>query len=68
MIAIMRNATPLLFNTLKPKQKDHHFADDIFSFIFLYKIYCIMIPISPKFAHASNNNKTVVLQKMILCA
>ena len=37
MIAIMRNATPWPFNTLKPKQNDHHFADDIFSFIYLYK-------------------------------
>ena len=33
MIAIMRNATPWPFNTLKPKQNDHHFAGNTFTIV-----------------------------------
>ena len=50
----MRNVAPWLFNTLKQKQNDHHFADDIFKIIFCIEIHRIMIPIAPKFAQASN--------------
>ena len=50
----MRYAIPWLFYTLTPRQNDHHFADDIFKIIFLYKNHRMMIRISPKFAQASN--------------
>ena len=36
-------------NTLRQRQKDHHFADNIFKFIFTNEKFCILIKISLKF-------------------
>ena len=47
-----RNATnehKLWFNTLRPKQDGRHFADDIFTCIFLNENAWILIKISLKF-------------------
>ena len=40
---------PQTFNTLRPRQNGHHFADDMFKCIFLNENVCIPIGISLKF-------------------
>ena len=42
-------------NTLKPKQNGHHYADNIFSLIFLYVNYCISIHIFAKICSNESN-------------
>ena len=37
------------FNTLRPRQNCHHFADDIFKWIFVNENVCILLKISLKF-------------------
>ena len=41
--------TPIWFNTLRPRQNEHHFADDIFKCIFLNENVSISIKIWLKF-------------------
>ena len=42
-------------NTLRPKQNGHHFADDIFKYIFLNENVLISIKISLKFVPRGPN-------------
>ena len=51
-----------LFNTMRPEQDGHHFADDIFKSIFLNEKVCILIKISLKFVPKcpTHNNQALV--------
>ena len=44
-----RKCSATWFNTLRPRQNDYHFADDIFRCIFMNERICILIKISLKF-------------------
>ena len=55
------------FNTLGPRQNGHHFADDIFKYIFLNENVWISIEISLKFAKVSMNNIPTLVQIMAWC-
>ena len=51
--------------TLHPRQNGHHFADNIFNFISLYLICCILMQISRKNAQRSPvNNKPALVHIM----
>ena len=53
------------FNTLRPRQNSHHFADDIFKCIFLNENASISIKISLKFdPKGPNNNIPELVQIM----
>ena len=53
------------FNTVKPEQDGHHFADIILKCILLNENYCILIQISLKFVpEGSNDNKSTLVQVM----
>ena len=54
-----------LFNTLRPGQKDHHFADDEFKCIFLNENVSISIKVSFKFVPKGPNNIIAVLIKIM---
>ena len=49
-------------NTLRPRQDERHFADDIFTCIFFNENCCILIKFSLKYAHKGpiNNNPALV--------
>ena len=56
-----------VLNTLRPRQKGHHFADDIFKCIFLNKNISILFKIWLNFApKGSINNIQVLVQKIML--
>ena len=46
---MLKNVCPCKFNTLRPRQNDRHFADDIFKPIFFNEYIRISIKISLKF-------------------
>ena len=53
------------FNTLRPRQNDHHFSDNIFRCIFLYENVWISIKISLKFVpNGPINDKPALVQIM----
>ena len=51
-----------LINSSPPGQREHHFADDIFSCIFENEKFCILIKILLQFVHkgAIDNNPVLV--------
>ena len=53
-------------NTLRPRQNDTHFADDIFKSIFFYDNY-IQIKISLKFVLNSPIKNNTLFNSMALC-
>ena len=56
---------PLIFNTLRPRQNGHHFADDMLKCIFLNENAWISIKISLKFVpKGSINNNLALFQIM----
>ena len=58
----------LAFNTLRPRQNGHHFADDPFRCIFLNETVRIAIKFSPKFVPTCQmNNIRALGQIMTLC-
>ena len=57
-----------MFNTLRPKQNGHHFADDIFKCIFLNENVWISIKIYLKFVPKGQiNNIPALVQIMAWC-
>ena len=53
------------FNSSPSEQNDHHFADDIFKYIFVNEMFCILINISLKFVPKGQiSNILVLVQKM----
>ena len=54
-----------LINTLRPRQNERHFADDIFKCIFLNENVSIAMKISPKFAPKGQINNIPALFKIM---
>ena len=55
----------LSFNTLRPRQNGRHFADDIFTCIFMNENVCTSIEISPNFVPREPiDNKSTLVQVM----
>ena len=63
--SLQRAPTETIFNTLRPRQNGHHFADDTFKHIFLNENVCISIEISLKFVPKDQmNNMPALVQIM----
>ena len=56
------SSLPSPFNTLRPRQSERHFADDIFMYIFLNENCCILIKFSLKYVRKGpiDNNPALV--------
>ena len=68
LISFILHCNVCLFNTLRPRQNDHHFADGIFNCIFFYKNVWISIKISLNFVPKSRiNNIPALVQIMAWC-
>ena len=53
------------FNTLRPRQDDRQFADDIFNSIFFNEKVCILIKISQKFVPKGPINNKSLSEPMV---
>ena len=64
----LRFTQVLFINSSLPGQNGHHFADNIFRFIYLNKTFCILIKILLKFVPKDpTDNKWVLVQVMAWC-